>query len=198
MTLSTSNPRARQRWLGLFGIIGVAMVLVAGTAIAASGTDASVADYSQCANGKPGTSVPTTDCDGWIFGILNPNNSQYAEDQVTAQRLILDLPKNGSPTGRTIQLKWLVRKGVHHAYDSLATWNKTQTTADPCQSLNTPSTTACTAPRLSMNSVRRSLTSSWGLGIGFRSRSRLRPARMELWRREAGCGLRLQLVTPTA
>jgi hypothetical protein len=145
MTLSTSNPRARQRWLGLLGIIGVAMVLVAGTAIAASGTDASVADYSQCANGKPGTSVPTTDCDGWIFGILNPNNSQYAEDQVTAQRLILDLPRNGATTGRTIQLKWLVRKGVHHAYDSLATWNKTQTTADPCQSLNTPSTTACTA-----------------------------------------------------
>jgi hypothetical protein len=143
MTLSRSNPRARQRWLGLVTIVTFLMALAAGGVLAASGTDASVSDYSQCANGKPGTSAPTTDCDGYIFGILNANNSQYAEDQVTAQRLMLDLPKNGSLTGRTIQLKWLVRKGVHHAYDSLATWNKTQTTADACQSLNTPTAALC-------------------------------------------------------
>ena len=92
MTLSTSNPRAKQRWGALMAIVALGIMLMAGGALAASGTDGSVVDYSQCANGKPGTSVPTTDCDGWIFGILNANNSQYAEDQVTAQRLILDLP----------------------------------------------------------------------------------------------------------
>ena len=39
---------------------------------------------------------------------------------------------------RTIQLKWLVRKATTHAYDSLATWDHTQTTADPCQNLSGP------------------------------------------------------------
>lgn len=186
MTLSTSNPRAKQRWGALMAIVALGIMLMAGGALAASGTDGSVVDYSQCANGKPGTSVPTTDCDGWIFGILNANNSQYAEDQVTAQRLILDLPKNGPLTGRTIELKWLVRKGVHHAYDSLATWDKTQTTADPCQSLNTPSTTACNAS-LSDQSVlpipldTDTVTPDTGVGTGVTADHQLTGQQLEMY-----------------
>jgi hypothetical protein len=128
------------------------LALLVVPAQAAPGTEGSVVDYSQCANDKPGSGTPT-DCtpQGWIFGILNPNNSQYAEDQGTAQRLILDLPKNGPQNDRTITLKYLVRKGVHHAYDSLASWDLTiahgltpaAQKAIACQSLNTPTTTAC-------------------------------------------------------
>jgi hypothetical protein len=81
-----------------------------------------------------------------IFGILNANNSQYHEDQVTFQRLILTLPKGGPTSGRTLTLKYLVRKGTHHAYDSLATWddNIAGTVANACASLNPPNTSTCT------------------------------------------------------
>jgi hypothetical protein len=145
MTLRTSAPRKGPRWAILLITIGFALTLFGGTTIAAPGTEGSVVDYSQCANGKPGTSAPTSDCDGWIFGILNANNSQYGEDQVTAQRLILSLPAGGSINDRTIKLKWLVRKATTHAYDSLATWDHTQSTADPCQNLNGPVRTRCLA-----------------------------------------------------
>lgn len=98
---------------------------------AAPSTDASVTDYAQCAQGAPGTTVPPTGSDagtcvqGWINGILQGSNSQYSEDQVTAQRLVIDLPNNGPINSRTITLKYLWNKGTNHAYDSLARWNTT-------------------------------------------------------------------------
>jgi hypothetical protein len=131
----------------LAGTVAIAMMLLVGGALAASGTGASVVDYAQCANGKPGT-TPSDDCNkGMIFGILNANNSQYAEDQVTAQRLILSLPASNVITGRTIQLKWLVRKAGNHAYDSLATWDYTinGTVANACLGLSGPVKNTCIA-----------------------------------------------------
>jgi uncharacterized repeat protein (TIGR01451 family) len=88
-------------------------------------------DYAQCSNDKP----PSTalDCPGdWINGILNANNSHYAEDQVTPQRLAVSFDATGD---HSVTLSYLARKGTNHAYDSLATWNTTQTAADRCQSL---------------------------------------------------------------
>ena len=50
--------------------------------------------YDQCANDKPPSTA--SDCPGgWINGILNANNSHYAEDDVTPQRAVLELPANG-------------------------------------------------------------------------------------------------------
>jgi uncharacterized repeat protein (TIGR01451 family) len=118
--------------------VAVAAFLVLGFAAisgAAPGTDASVSAYDQCSNDKPPSAA--TDCPGgWINGILNANNSHYAEDDVTPQRTVLELPANGPLAGRTVEISWLTRKGGHHAYDSLATWNHTQTTADRCQGLS--------------------------------------------------------------
>src|SRR5689334_11021456 len=55
----------------------------------------SIVDFSQCSNGT-GTA---TDCPGgWINGILNPNNSHYAEDNVVPQRWVLDIDTAGSHT----------------------------------------------------------------------------------------------------
>jgi uncharacterized repeat protein (TIGR01451 family) len=116
-------------------------LMAGGSVFAASSTDASVNNYQQCANDKPGSVGDPTDCvpQGWINGILNAQNSQYSEDQVTAQRLGLDIPAGGPTTGRTITLKYLARKGQggvgNHAYDYLATWNYTQANADRCQDL---------------------------------------------------------------
>jgi uncharacterized repeat protein (TIGR01451 family) len=122
-------------------VVVLGALVAGGSVLAASSTDASVNNYQQCANDKPGSATDPTDCvpQGWINGILNANNSQYTEDQVTAQRLGLDVPSGGPLTGRTITIKYLARKGQggagNHAYDSLATWNITETNADRCQGL---------------------------------------------------------------
>jgi uncharacterized repeat protein (TIGR01451 family) len=102
---------------------------------AAPATGASVDSFQQCANdGSPGTA---TDCpENWINGTLNSSNSHYAEDEVTPQRIVLDLPESGPTTGRTVEISYLTRKGGVHAYDSLATWNHTQSTADRCANLS--------------------------------------------------------------
>jgi hypothetical protein len=143
--LGPTGSKRRKRFLLVPTILlalGVLGALVAGgSVLAAPSTDASVSNYQQCANGAPGSLTASTDCvpQGWINGILNAQNSQYHEDQVTAQRLGIDLPSGGVLTGRTITLKYLARKGQggvgNHAYDSLATWNVTETAADRCQGL---------------------------------------------------------------
>jgi uncharacterized repeat protein (TIGR01451 family) len=124
-------------------------VIGTGAAFAAGGgSGVSVIAFDQCANGAPGT-VPTTQCNsGWVNGDLNQSNSQYAEEQVVPQRAVLSVGSGA----HSITLQWEDRKGSGpaHAYDSLATWNYTETTADPCQGLSscpaaspaTPSTLA--------------------------------------------------------
>jgi hypothetical protein len=75
-------------------VAAVALLTIAAVSGAAPGTEASVSGFDQCANGGPPSTA--TDCpQDWINGILNANNSHYAEDDVTPQRVILDLPKNG-------------------------------------------------------------------------------------------------------
>jgi len=144
----TTGSKRRRRFLVVpilaAALVGLGVLVTGGSVLAAPGTQASVNDYQQCANDKPGSVTPTvdpTDCvpQGWINGILNAQNSQYAEDQVTAQRLDLVVP-SGSPTdNRTITIRYLARKGQggvgNHAYDYLATWNFTQINADRCQGI---------------------------------------------------------------
>jgi hypothetical protein len=136
-----SRSRATRSSLLLMALVGLIFgVLIGGGGFASAAKPGpAVVDYSQCADG---TAVPEVlDCPkGWINGILNTNNSTYHENQVTPQRLIVDFP---SGADHTIDLSWLVRKGDAHAYDSLATWNFTQTAADPCQDLSGPTGDAC-------------------------------------------------------
>ena len=113
---------------------GAATLLIATVSGAAPGTGASVSTFDQCANGGPPSTA--TDCPGsWINGTLNSNNSHYGEDDVTPQRVILELPKSSPTTGRSVEISYLTRKGGVHAYDSLATWNHTQTSADRCSGI---------------------------------------------------------------
>jgi hypothetical protein len=137
-----SRSRATRTSLLLMAVMGLVLgVLIGGGGLGAAAPGPSVVDYSQCANGAPGTSAPTTNCDAMINGILNPNNSQYREDQVTFQRAVVSFPTGGS---HSVNITYLVRKGDHHAYDSLATWNQTQTTAGPCLGFKGAALTACT------------------------------------------------------
>ena len=141
--LGPTGSKRRHRFLlapiFLAALVAVGALIAGGSALAAPSTDASVSEYSQCANNKP-PSTSTACPSNWINGILNAQNSHYGEDQNTAQRLFLDLPRNGPATNRTITLKYLARKGQggvgNHAYDSLGQWNYTQTTADRCQGVS--------------------------------------------------------------
>jgi hypothetical protein len=112
--------------MALLGVI-VGVMIGGGSfgSAAPSTTAASVVDYSQCANGKPGTTPSNVCNNGWINGILNANNSQYHETEYTAQRLVLELGKDSPTTNRTVTFRYLWNKSVHHAYDALGTWDTT-------------------------------------------------------------------------
>ncbi|HXG75484.1 MAG TPA: hypothetical protein VNJ53_02850 [Gaiellaceae bacterium] len=123
-----------KRLAAALAVVSAALFVVSVTG-AAPGTGASVDEYDQCANGAPPST--STGCpSGWINGILQGNNSHYSEDEVVPQRVVLELPEGGPTTGRTIEIAYLTRKGGVHAYDSLATWNTTQTSADRCAGIN--------------------------------------------------------------
>lgn len=102
------------------------------------------ATLEQCENGPAAT--PTT-CD-WITGNLGPHNSHWAENDSVPYRLKLD---NLATTGtHTVTIEWDPTKAGKHAFDYLTTFNRTETTADPCNgvagcTLATSSTTGIPA-----------------------------------------------------
>ena len=118
---------------GAFATLGfIGVNSPSGTASAASGVV--FVDYAQCSNDAP----PSTalNCPGgWINGILNTNNSHYHEGDVTPQRAEVSYPAGAAITGSTLTFRYETKKGGINAYDSLATWNYTQTAADRNQGL---------------------------------------------------------------
>lgn len=108
---------------------------ILGLAGLCSGTSPSVAaagpkgDLDQCANGK--TSAPVV-CSGdaWLNGNLHANNSRYAEGQSVPFRLVL----GGLIAGQTytVDLEFDTVHGNAHAYDYVTSYDRTETTADPC------------------------------------------------------------------
>jgi len=139
MTRVIHEGKKRRTPLLLMALLGVmAGVLIGGGGFtSAATTSPSVSDYSQCANGTAQSkSCPS----GFINGILNANNSSYSEDQVTAQRLVIVFPLSGD---HSIDLQYLVRKANNHAYDSLATFDHTQTGAGYCDSFTGKAKTNC-------------------------------------------------------
>src|SRR5947208_11855339 len=109
--------------------IGIALSALAGGSVvlanfASAASGPSALDYAQCSNGPPGSS-PTPDC-AWINGILNTAGSQYHEDEVTPQRLLVSFPDKGAGSHlHSVTLRYLDRKGGIHAYDYLAAANAT-------------------------------------------------------------------------
>lgn len=105
-----------------------------------------IEDYAQCQIGNPRPAG--LDCaEKWTNGILNATHSQYAEDEVVPQRLLMDF---AGPGAHSVTISYMTRKdssGQHHAYDYLATWDETYVNADRCQ---TPTATDCIGGAASM------------------------------------------------
>ena len=95
----------------------------------------SYVDFSQCANGSSPSTSSGCPADFTGSGSLTPTNSHYAEDDVVPQRAVVALSSGAALTGHSFTLRYQARKGTIHTYDSLATWNLTQSTADRCQGL---------------------------------------------------------------
>ena len=130
----------------LFSSVNLAFL---GGAASAAVPPVGFVDYAQCSNDQP-PSVSTSCPGGWINGILNPNNSHYAEDQVTPQRAEVSYPAGAAFAGATLTFRYQTKKGGINAYDSLATWNTTQTAADRSQGLNAADVVAGAATTLAM------------------------------------------------
>jgi hypothetical protein len=143
------TPNSRRRDVVTRPLVAVAVTMAllglsAGTSLGAPSGPVSFVDYSQCANGAPGTvDANPADCvpQGWLNGVLQANNSHFRESEVTPQRALLAINATRACTladrsdCHSIQLTYQARKGSTHAYDSLATWNHTVVDADRCQGL---------------------------------------------------------------
>src|SRR4051794_17989057 len=126
--LPTTTNRRRLTVLGAAAALVGGGVVVGNLAGAASGPSA--ADYAQCANnGFVANVAQPTDCPGgWINGILNASNSQYHEDQSTAQRMMVGFPDTASGNHyHSVTIKYMDRKASTHAYDYLTSVDFTQT-----------------------------------------------------------------------
>lgn len=105
-----------------------ALGIVAAAAFPAAASAAQTVNLDQCANGAAAT--PEV-CSGsaWINGNLNETKSHYAEDDVVPFRAVF----SGLAAGEhTVTIRYATTKDGKHAYDYLASYDKTESGAEPC------------------------------------------------------------------
>src|SRR5262249_20378820 len=101
-------------------------------------TDAAGANLDQCANGdfpRDHSCPHATAADGdWQNGDLQSNNSHYREgDSVPFRTVFSGL----SLAANHYTISWqATNTPAQHTYDYLTTWNRTVTTADPCDGVS--------------------------------------------------------------
>lgn len=100
----------------------------------AQATQASAASLEQCRNGSPASATGCTTvggAEGWVTGNAGKANSDWAETQYVAYRMLFTgLPTDG--TERTVIIGYDVLKSGIHAIDYLGTYNITAAAANPC------------------------------------------------------------------
>lgn len=90
------------------------------------------ADLDQCANGGVGS--PPVTCSGaaWQNGNLNHTQAHYREGESVPYRLKFSNLSAGSSYTVTIEYDTTEQSGAKHAIDYLTSFDRTETTADPC------------------------------------------------------------------
>lgn len=89
-------------------------------------------NLDQCANGAVGgAAVP---CSGiaWQNGNLNQNQAHYHEGESIPYRIVFSGMLTGSTNTVTIEWDTTENSGGNHAIDYLTTFDRTETTANPC------------------------------------------------------------------
>ncbi|WKZ29124.1 MAG: hypothetical protein QY323_00175 [Patescibacteria group bacterium] len=108
--------------------------IVVGAAVQAGNHQANPsADLDQCSNGPVST---PNDCTGsaWQNGNLNSNNSHYAEGQSAPYRVILEnIPTTGTIT---LVIEYDIKHSGKHAIDYLTSFDRTESTASPCDNVS--------------------------------------------------------------
>jgi hypothetical protein len=85
-------------------------------------------NLDQCGNGPLSAPVPCNN-GNWINGNLNSNQAHYFEGETVPYRLRL----TNIPAGtHNVTIEWDTLKSGKHALDYVTTFNRTETTADPC------------------------------------------------------------------
>ena len=92
------------------------------------------ASLGQCRNGSAGESIQCVELTGgsrgWVNGNAGAENSQWAEDEFIAYRMVFD---NLAITGtHSVILGYDIFHNGKHAIDYLGSFNATETDADPC------------------------------------------------------------------
>lgn len=94
-------------------------------------------DLDQCRNGAYGSPVTCTGS-AWVNGNAGKENSHYFEGDSIVYRARFD---NLSIGTHWLTIEWDTTKSGKHAIDYLTTFNRTETTADPCSGV-----TGCGSP----------------------------------------------------
>ncbi len=91
------------------------------------------ANLDQCSNGPLAT---PNDCTGsaWQNGNLNATNSHYAEGQSAPYRVVMEnLPTTGT---LSLVIEYDIKHSGKHAIDYLTSFDRTETTANPCSGVS--------------------------------------------------------------
>ncbi len=128
---SNPNRRTLSVALILFGIL----LLTAIPVFAATGIN-----FDQCANGPAGyhgiSCPPGTDANAkWTTGLVGNSNSQYQPGEVIPQRIEIVKPDSGATYSVTLGYLAYDTTKQAHAYDYLATYSETVTSAIPCDGI---------------------------------------------------------------
>ena len=98
------------------------------------GTKPSV-NIDQCQNGAVSDLPDSEQCidNSWINGNVNEQKAHYYEGDVIPYRSVFDNLSVGETY--TVTIEWDTTKSGKHAIDYLATYNETETDADPCHDI---------------------------------------------------------------
>ena len=89
-------------------------------------------DLDQCSNGSSALPVPCTGT-AWQNGNLNSNQAHYTEGDSAPYRIVLtNVPTTGT---NTLVIEYDIMNSSKHAIDFLTSYDRTETTANPCSGI---------------------------------------------------------------
>ena len=132
--LSQYTSRLKNTLVALL-FVGTQVVFpLASSGIASAGsTPNPAATLQQCRNGTLTSPAQCADLGGgkgWVTGNAGASDSHWHEGDSIAYRMLLsNITTSGS---HTVTIQWDTTKGGKHTIDYLTSYNRTETTADPC------------------------------------------------------------------